>query len=95
MPYFAYMTKPTTLKITSKGQVTLRKDVLHDLGVSKGDHVVLEKLPDGRYAIGAAPKGKISDIFGMLKRPGQPTLTIEEINEVIADSWAGKRGPWR
>ena len=36
----------------------------------------------------------ISDIFGMLKRPGQPTPTIEDINEVIADSWAGGRGDW-
>ena len=75
--------------------MTLRKEVLRDLGVAVGDNVVLEKLPDGGYAIRPPPKGKISDIFGILKRPGQPRLTIEEINEVIADSWAGKRGPWR
>ena len=35
--------------------------------------------------------GKISDVSGMLKRPGHAVLTIEEMNEIIADSWACKR----
>ena len=60
-----------------------------------GGKIVADVLPDGKVLLSPPPKGKISDIFGMLKRPGQPRLTIEEINEVIADSWAGKRGPWR
>ena len=33
--------------------------------------------------------GKISDVFGMPKREGQPALTIEEINEATARGWAG------
>jgi hypothetical protein len=39
----------------------------------------------------AKPSGKprISDFFGILKREGQPTFTIEEINEVTARGWAG------
>jgi hypothetical protein len=85
------MNKPVRLKITSKGQVTLRKDVLRDLGVSVGESVLLEKLVGGGYAIRPVPKGKISDIFGMLKRPGQPKLTIEEIKRATEDAWAGKR----
>ena len=88
------MNKPITLKITTKGQVTIRKDVLRDLGVGPGDKIVLEKVADRHYSMRPPPTGKISDVFGMLKRPGQPVLTIEEINEVIADSWAGGRGPW-
>jgi hypothetical protein len=38
------------------------------------------------------PAGKISDVFGYLKtkRKGR-TLSIEEMNEIIADGWAGKR----
>jgi AbrB family looped-hinge helix DNA binding protein len=81
----------TVLTITAKGQVTLRKDILLHLGVSAGDKVNVEKLSDGRIQVRAAPTGKISDVFGMLKRPGQRPITIEEMNEVIAESWAGKR----
>ena len=85
------MSKPITLKITSKGQVTIRKDVLRDLGVGPGDNIVLEKVADRHYSMRPPPKGKISDVFGMLKRPGQPRLTIEEIKRATEDAWAGKR----
>lgn len=85
----------TTLTITSKGQVTLRKDVLEHLGVRPGDKIEVEKLPNGGVRVSATQKsGKFSDLSGVLKRPGQPVLSIEEMNEVIADSWAGNRGPW-
>lgn len=82
----------TTLTVTAKGQVTLRKDVLEHLGVRPGDKIAVEKLPSGRIEVRAnKPAGKISDIFGMLKRKNGPRLSIEEMNEVIADAWAGKR----
>jgi len=82
-----------TLTVTAKGQVTLRKDLLEHLGVRPGEKVSVEKLPDGRVEVKAArPTGKISDVFGLLKtkRKGR-TLSIEEMNEIIADGWAGKR----
>jgi AbrB family looped-hinge helix DNA binding protein len=82
----------TTLTITAKGQVTFRKDVLEHLGVHPGDRIKVEKLPGGGVSVRAArPSGKISDIFGMLKRPGKRPVSIEEMNEAIADGWAGKR----
>lgn len=85
----------TTLTVTAKGQVTLKRDLLRHLGIAPGDKVTVSKRPDGALEfVPARGEGKISDIFGMLKRPGQRTLTIEEMNEVIADSWAGGRGDW-
>ena len=82
----------STLTVTAKGQVTLRKDLLQHLGVHPGAKVAVNKLPDGRIEIRAAqPTGKISDVFGFLKRKGGPTLSIEEINEVARRGWAGKR----
>ena len=85
----------TTLTVTAKGQVTLKRDLLRHLGIGPGDKVTVSKRPGGGIEVVAARgEGKISDVFGMLKRPGQPTLTIEEINEVIADSWAGGRDDW-
>jgi len=52
----------------------------------------VEKLPDGRIEVKAVrATGKISDAFDFLKRKGGPSLSIEEMNEIIADGWAGKR----
>ncbi len=80
------------LTVTAKGQVTLRKDLLEHLGVRRGEKVSIEKLPDGRIELRAArPTGKISDAFDFLKRKGGPSLSIEEMNQIIADGWAGKR----
>jgi bifunctional DNA-binding transcriptional regulator/antitoxin component of YhaV-PrlF toxin-antitoxin module len=82
----------STLKVTSKGQLTLRKDLLEHLGVRAGERVSVEKLPNGRIEVKATrPAGKISDAFDFLKRKGGPTLSIEEMNDIIADGWAGKR----
>jgi bifunctional DNA-binding transcriptional regulator/antitoxin component of YhaV-PrlF toxin-antitoxin module len=81
-----------SLTITSKGQVTLRKDLLAHIGARPGDRIVVDKLPGGRIAIAAdRPGGPISGLFGVLKREGQRALSIEEMNEIIADGWAGKR----
>jgi bifunctional DNA-binding transcriptional regulator/antitoxin component of YhaV-PrlF toxin-antitoxin module len=81
-----------TLTITAKGQVTLRKDLLRHLGVQPGAKIDVDKLPDGRIEVRAArPSGKISDVFNFLKRESGPSLSIEEMNEIAADGWAGKR----
>ena len=82
-----------TLTVTAKGQVTLRKDILEHLGVQPGEKLSVEKLPDGRVEVKAArPTGKISDVFGFLKakRKGR-SLSIEDMNKIIARGWAGKR----
>lgn len=83
----------STLTVTAKGQVTLRKDLLEHLGVHPGEKITVNKLPDGRVEVRAArPTGKISDVFGCLKakKKGR-TLSIEEMNRIIARGWAGKR----
>jgi AbrB family looped-hinge helix DNA binding protein len=83
----------STLTVTAKGQITLRKDLLEHLGVHPGEKIAVEKLPDGRIEVKAArPTGKISDVFGSLrnKKKGK-SLSIEQMNEVIARGWAGKR----
>jgi AbrB family looped-hinge helix DNA binding protein len=81
-----------TLTITAKGQITLRKDVLQHLGVSPGDKVSVDKLPDGRIEIKAErPTENISDVFNFLHRENGPSLSIDEINRIAAEGWAGKR----
>jgi bifunctional DNA-binding transcriptional regulator/antitoxin component of YhaV-PrlF toxin-antitoxin module len=82
----------STLTITAKGQVTLRKEVLEHLGVHAWEKIIVDKLPNGRIEVRAArPTGRISDVFGLLYREEGPSLSIEEINEAAARGWAGKR----
>ena len=82
----------STLTVTAKGQVTLRKDLLKHLGVQPGEKIAVDKLPDGRIEVKAArPTGKISDAFDFLKRKHGPSLTIDEMNRIAARGWAGKR----
>ncbi|MGH7103701.1 MAG: AbrB/MazE/SpoVT family DNA-binding domain-containing protein [Gemmataceae bacterium] len=82
----------SVLTVTAKGQVTLRKELLQHLGVRPGEKIAVEMLPDGRIEIEAArPTGRISDVFGALKRKGGPALSIEEMDRIAARGWAGKR----
>ncbi len=82
----------TTLTVTAKGQVTLRKDVLQHLGIRPGGKIELDLLPDGRGLIKAArPAGTIDGFVGLLAGRTKKVATIEEINDATALAWAGKR----
>ena len=81
----------TTLTVTAKGQITLRKDVLRHLGVAPGQKIEIDMLPNGRVEMRAAKRtGSIENFIGCLQRPGTKALTIDEMNEVIAKGWAGE-----
>jgi hypothetical protein len=82
----------STLTITTKGQVTLRRDLLRHLGVPPRRESLGEQASRGRIEVKAAPQtGRISNVFDFLKRKNSPRLSIEEMNEVAACSWAGRR----
>jgi AbrB family looped-hinge helix DNA binding protein len=82
----------TSLTVTAKGQVTLRKDILKHLGVKPGDKINVAELPNGRIEMKAArPTGKISAVFGMFKNPDGPRLSVEQIDEITKEGWSGKR----
>lgn len=80
----------TTLTVTARGQVTFRKDVLKHLGIGPGDKITLDLLPNGRAELKAEkPKGSWDALYGILKGKGNGArLTIEEINDAIAETGA-------
>jgi len=81
-----------TLKITSKGQVTLRKQVLEQLGVRPGDKVVVEPIAPGRVEMRRAePQRSMAAFVGCLKKAGGPALSLEDIEKVAREGWAGER----
>jgi AbrB family looped-hinge helix DNA binding protein len=82
----------STLTVSAKGQVTLRKELLKHLGVQPGEKIVVERLPEGRIEMKAArPTGRISDVFGLFKNRTGRSLSLEQINEIARRGWAGRR----
>lgn len=82
----------TTLTVTSRGQVTFRKDVLQHLGIKPGERIELDLLPDGRATLKAArPSGSMADFVGLLAGRTAKVATLEEINEAAARSWADRK----
>ena len=41
----------TTLTVTAKGQITLKRDLLQHIGIQQGQKVEVVKLPDGELRI--------------------------------------------
>lgn len=82
----------TTLTVTTRGQVTFRKDVLRHLGIKPGEKIELDLLPDGRGLLKASRSaGTIDGFIGMLAGRTRKVATIEEINAAAAQAWAGKK----
>lgn len=80
-----------TLTVTSRGQVTLRKEVLQHLGVQPGDKIDVDLLPGNKLQVQAArPKRSWREIYGLLKGKTTKVATIEEMNETIRKGWVGE-----
>ena len=77
------------LKVTSKGQVTLRQAVLDHLGIKPGGKVGVSLLPDGRVELMSASSGHdLREVRGMLRRRRQRAVSLREMQEAIE---AGRR----
>lgn len=76
-----------TATLSSKGQVTLPREVRAALGVSAGDRLDFIRLEDGNYAIVPASHS-IRALKGLLPRPAR-AVSIEEMEAAIE---AGARG---
>lgn len=75
-----------TLSITSRGQVTFRREILQHLGLRPGDKIEVDLLPDGRAQLTAArPRGAVSALVGVAaSRTNGARLTIGEIEATVA-----------
>ncbi|MDQ2779590.1 MAG: AbrB/MazE/SpoVT family DNA-binding domain-containing protein [Pseudomonadota bacterium] len=82
----------TTLTVTSRGQVTFRKEVLQHLGIKPGEKIEIDLLPDGRALLNAArPAGTIDGFIGLLAGRVDKVATLDEMREAAARGWAGDR----
>lgn len=74
--------------MTSKGQITVPRDVRQKLGLKPGDRVRFLFEADGRVRLMPA-KRDISELVGILPKPKR-TLSIEEMDDAIARAVAEK-----
>jgi AbrB family looped-hinge helix DNA binding protein len=73
----------TTATITSKGQVTIPKDVRTRLGIDTGDRVEFVEIQDGVFQIVAATQD-VQALKGIVPRPKKP-VTVEAMKQAIAE----------
>jgi len=69
--------------LTSKGQVTIPRSIRNKLNLKTGDKIDF-MMKDGEVLLVPVSK-QVSDVFGILSRDGQKTVTVEEMNEVIKE----------
>ena len=69
-------------KMTSKGQITVPKDVRLKLGLKPGDRIRFLLEADGRVRLMPANRD-ISELMGILPKPRR-ALSIEEMDEAMA-----------
>ena len=70
------MSEPTIMSI--KGQVTIPREVRERLGLQAGDKIAWSLLSNGTVVV--RPKTRrLVDLVGMLTRPGQPGVTVDEM----------------
>lgn len=71
------MADPTTM--TTKGQVTVPREIRDRLGLKSGDKMAFTMLSDGTVVM--RPKTRrLAELAGSLTRPGQPKVAVEDMN---------------
>jgi len=68
-------------RMSSKGQITLPKDIRDRLGLKQGDRVRFIVENDGRVRLLPA-KRDVSELLGILPKPKR-RLSIEEMDDIV------------
>ncbi|MDX2141812.1 MAG: AbrB/MazE/SpoVT family DNA-binding domain-containing protein [Rhodospirillaceae bacterium] len=77
--------------LTAKGQTTIPKEIRDQLNLKPGDR--LNFMVDSLGRILIRPKNKsVTALKGLLYRPGQRAVTLEEMDAAIAEGAAKRAG---
>ena len=77
----------STATLTTKGQITIPAAVRASLGLEAGSRVEFVEAANGQYLIVAATQ-PVQALKGLLRKP-DATVTIAQMNQIIASSGAG------
>lgn len=78
----------TAATLTSKGQLTLPKDVRTAMGVGPGDRVDFVRMEDGNFAILPATHS-VKSLKGIVARPKKP-VSLADMDRAIARGAKGE-----
>ena len=74
--------------ITTRGQTTVPRDVRNVLALRPGDKLRYLILEGGEVRL--LRRRPLSELAGMLARPGAAPVTLDQIDQAIADGGAGQ-----
>jgi len=77
--------------LTTKGQVTIPKDVRDRLGIDTGDRLNFIVQEDGTVIVKPITR-HVRELGGILRRPEGRTVSIEEMDEGVATRMRTKFG---
>ena len=80
-----------TATLTTKGQITVPKEVREHLGVDTGDRLSFTVQPDGSVIVTPITR-HFRELGGLLHRPGQRPVSISQMDEGIARRMRTKFG---
>jgi antitoxin PrlF len=80
-----------TATLTTKGQVTIPKEVREHLGVDTGDRLSFVVQADGTVIVKPITR-HVRELAGLLHRPEQRPLSIREMDEGVARRMRSKFG---
>ena len=80
-----------TATMTTKGQVTIPKEVREHLGIDTGDRLSFVVQDNGTVLVQSLTRD-VRALGGLLRRTGQRKLTIEEMDAGIAGRMQAKFG---
>jgi len=72
-----------TATLSSKGQITLPRQVRQALGVTAGDRLDFTVEASGQVRVRAATED-VRALKGLLKRPGRRPVTLQQMDQAIA-----------
>jgi len=73
----------STSTLTSKGQITLPKDVRSHLRLTEGDRLEFLISDDGTVRL-LPVSGSVRRLQGMFRREGAPAQTLEQMEDAIS-----------
>lgn len=77
-----------TSTVTSKGQITIPKQIREQLGLKPGDRIDFMRDRAGRVLLKPL-RTDFRSLRGIIKSPLNRPITIEEMNDAIARGYAG------